>query len=85
MVRVVHAPNNTLLAREGRGNAKGGHMGEAQQDVTELAKQTPLERLRQKIGEHVLSLTMSKGNVVRVEAIGNKEIPDINMAGSLAG
>ena len=85
IVRFVHVPDNMLLAREGHGDAKGGHMGETQQDIAELAKQTPLEQLRQKIGEHVLGLTIPKSNIVRVEAIGNKEIPNINVAGLLAG
>ena len=85
MIRVVHAPDNTLIAREGHGNAKGGHVGEAQKYVTELAEQTPLEGFRQKIGEHVFGLTIPKGDVVCIEAIGNKEIPDVDMTGSLAG
>ena len=76
----VHVPDNTLLNRESHGNMKGGQMGKTQQDTAELVKQTPLEGFGQKIGEHMFVLTISKSDVVRVETVSDKEIPNINMS-----
>ena len=54
-------------------------MGETQKDITEFTEKAPLKRFRQKIGEHMVSLTIPKSDIVSIEAVRNKKISNVDM------
>jgi hypothetical protein len=57
-------------------------MGITQEDVTVTAKELTLSRFGEKVSEHGVSGTVSGGNRVRAEAVGNPEMADVEMTGT---